>query len=160
MSNTNPVDPLLIVTPILLSWTVTYFTGKVQSKKYKAAWFQPPGWVFGIVWTLLYAMLGVLLYESKRYEDYDVLTLIIILMFFTYLWQYFFSYKKWYRFAIYDLLIILTVSLLLYSALVKSSIVNDSSFGEGYLLIYVPFIAWIVFALILSTHTVYTSKKI
>ena len=31
--------------------------------------FNPPGWVFGPVWTLLYAMLGVSLYIGSRQEE-------------------------------------------------------------------------------------------
>lgn len=65
----NPADPILIVVPIFISWIVSYFTGKTEPYKYSPAWFQPPGWVFGVVWTALYVMLGFLLYQSKREKE-------------------------------------------------------------------------------------------
>ncbi len=154
----NSADPILIVVPILLSWTASYVFGRTEPYKYTPAWFQPPGWVFGVVWTLLYIMLGFLLYQSKREKEYGVLSLVVVLLFFTYLWQYLFNYKKWYRLAIYDLLVILIVSLILYVALNYSAVVDKTSFGEGYLMVYVPFIAWISFAIIMSAHTGYPSR--
>ena len=155
----NPADPVLIVVPILLSWTVSYFTGRTEPYNNSPAWFQPPGWVFGVVWTLLYVMLGFLLYQSKREKEYGVLSLVIVLLFFTYLWQFFFNYKKWYRLAVYDLLVILIISLILYVSLNYSAVVDKTSFGEGYLMIFVPFIAWIIFAIVMSVHTGYPKKS-
>tara|TARA_R110001592_G_scaffold18816_12_gene77772 strand:- start:50881 stop:51384 length:504 start_codon:yes stop_codon:yes gene_type:complete len=154
----NPADPVLIVVPILLSWTTSYFFGRSDPYKYTPAWFQPPGWVFGIVWTLLYVMLGFLLYESKREKEYGVLSLVVVLLFFTYLWQYLFNYKKWYRLAVYDLLLVLVISLILYVLLNYSAVVDKTSFGQGYLMVYIPFIAWIIFAIIMSVHTGYPKK--
>ena len=157
--NENPADPVLIVVPILLSWITSYFFGRTDPYKYSPAWFQPPGWVFGLVWTLLYIMLGFLLYQSKRERDYDVLSLVVVLIFFTYVWQYLFNYKKWYRLAVYDLLLILVISLILFVSLNYSNVVDKTSFGEGYLMVYVPFIAWIIFAIIMSVHTGYPKKS-
>lgn len=155
----NPADPVLIVLPILLSWISSYIFGRTDPYKNSPAWFQPPGWVFGVVWTFLYIMLGFLLYQSKIDKDYSVLSLVVVLLFLTYLWQYLFNYKKWYRFAIYDLFIILVVSLILYVELTGSSVVDRTTFGEGYLLIYVPFIAWIIFAIIMSANLGYPKKS-
>ena len=155
----NPADPVLIVLPIVLSWISSYIFGRTDPYKNSPVWFQPPGWVFGVVWTFLYIMLGFLLYQSKIDKDYSVLSLVVVLLFLTYLWQYLFNYKKWYRFAIYDLFIILVVSLILYVELTGSSVVDHTTFGEGYLLIYVPFIAWIIFAIIMSSHLGYPKKS-
>lgn len=151
--NTSKADPVLIVTPILFSWITSYFTGGVSSKDYKKAWFQPPGWVFGLVWTALYVMFGFLLYESKRQSDYFTMGLVIGVLFLTYLWQFIFSYLKNYKLAVIDLLLIFIAGLILFVRLFDSEVVNNSSFGYGYLMIYVPFLAWIIFALLLSSQT-------
>lgn len=156
----DPADPVLIVVPILLSWATSYFFGRTDPYKYTPAWFQPPGWVFGVVWSLLYVMFGFLLFESKREKEYGVLTLVVVLLFFTYLWQYIFNYRKMYRLAVYNLLVILIISLILYVSLNYSDVVDRTTFGEGYLMVYVPFIAWIIFAIIMSVHTGYPKKYI
>lgn len=157
--NKSDADPVLIVTPVLLSWLVSYFTGRVSSDNYQKAWFQPPGWVFGIVWTALYVMFGFLLYESKRQEDYFTLGLVVGILFLTYLWQFLFSYFKNYKLAILDILLIFTLGLILFVRLYYSDVVENTSFGEGYIMIYVPFLAWIIFALLLSSQTRKIEKK-
>ena len=127
MSNTSKADPVLIVTPIILSWIVTFLTGGVRTYDYQKAWFQPPGWVFGVVWT------GVLVL--------------------TYFWQFLFSYLKNYKLAIWELLLTLILGLILFVRLYDSEVVNNTGFGYGYIMIYVPFLAWIIFAILLSTQT-------
>tara|TARA_R110002110_G_scaffold99220_1_gene253706 strand:+ start:432 stop:875 length:444 start_codon:yes stop_codon:yes gene_type:complete len=142
-------DPVLIVVPLLLSWLSSYLTGMVKSSGYKSSWFQPPGWVFGVVWTALYIMLGFLLYESKIKEDYDVLSVVVVVMFFTYLWQFVFVTLKKYKLAIFIIFILLVLSLILYVLL------DNSNLEEVYLIVYVPFIAWLIFALLLSANSKY-----
>ena len=142
-------DPVLIVVPLLLSWLSSYLTGKVESSGYKSAWFQPPGWVFGVVWTALYIMIGFLLYESKIKEEYDVLSVVVVIMFFTYLWQFVFVKFRSYKFAMIILLILLVLSLILYVLL------DNSDLEEVYLIVYVPFIAWLIFAMMLSANSKY-----
>jgi tryptophan-rich sensory protein len=151
--NTSNADPILIVTPIILSWITSYLTGGVSSNDYKKAWFQPPGWVFGLVWTALYIMFGFLLYESKRQVDYFTLGLVIGVLFLTYCWQFFFSYLKNYKLAIINLLLIFVAGLILFVRLFDSEVVDNTTFGYGYIMIYAPFLAWIIFALLLSTQT-------
>jgi tryptophan-rich sensory protein len=154
--NVSDADPVLIVAPMMLSWITTFFTGKIEERhEYIRAWFQPPGWVFFVVWTALYIMFGFLLYQSKREEDYTTMGLVIGVLFLTYLWQYLFSYLKNYKLALYDLLALLIIGWILYVRLNYSPVVDNTTFGEGYIMIYVPFLAWIIFALLLSINTKY-----
>ena len=149
----SKADPILIATPIVLSWIVTFLTGGVRTYNYQEAWFQPPGWVFGVVWTALYIMFGFLIYESKRQEDYFTMGLVIGVLVLTYFWQFLFSYLKNYKLAIWELLLTLIVGLILFVRLYDSEVVNNTNFGYGYIMIYVPFLAWLFFAILLSTET-------
>ena len=98
-------------------------------------------------------MFGFLLYESKRQSDYFTMGLVIGVLFLTYSWQFIFSYLKNYKLAVIDLLLIFIAGLILFVRLFDSEVVNNSNFGYGYLMIYVPFLAWIIFALLLSSQT-------
>lgn len=162
MSNTNDADYVIIFTPLALSWITTYFTGEVGNRRnYERAWFQPPGWVFFVVWTAIYTMFGYLLFKSKRDEDYGTMGIVIGILFLTYLWQYLFSYLKNYTLALYDLLAILVLGLILYSRLVYSAtVIDNTTFGEGSIYIFAPFLAWIIFAILLSINSKYNVKKI
>jgi len=153
MTNTNSADPVLIVTPIILSWITSYLTGGVRTTMYQKAWFQPPGWVFAVVWTALYVMFGFLLYESKRQEDYFTMGLVIGVLVLTYFWQFLFSYLKNYKLAIWELLVRLILGLILFVRLYDSEVVNNTGFGYRYIMIYVPFLVWIIFAILLSNQT-------
>ena len=157
--NEEDWDPVLIVLPLIVSYFVTFVTGKVEMSGYEQAWFQPPGFIFFIVWTALYIMFGFLLYESKRQEDYFTLGLVVGVVFLTYLWQFVFVLDKNYELAMFVLLLTLALGLVLFVRLYYSKVVNDTSFGEGYLMIYVPFIAWIIFAMFLSSFTKKSTKK-
>lgn len=146
-------EKVLIGVPIFCSWMISYITGSVKSNNYRKAWFQPPGWVFGVVWTGLYIMLGFLLYESANQEEYTSLALLITILFFSYLWQYLFVYKRNYKLAILDIALLLILSLVLFPELEQSKIVSNTNFGKNYLLIYMPFIGWLIFALLLASNT-------
>jgi len=145
--------PILTVVPLIGSWIMTFLFGNVKSRKYSKSWYQPPGWVFFVVWTLLYVMLGFLLYESSVQEDYLLLGFIIALTSLTYLWIFFFNYLRNDKLAIWTILLILAFSLVVFSLLIDSKIVENTSFGIGYLAVFSPFIAWIIFALLLSINT-------
>jgi translocator protein len=137
----------LIFTPLIFSLITSFLTGKVDHKDYKKAWFEPPGYVFMLVWTSLYIMLGFILYQSVLDNNQTSLWFLITILFLTYLWQYFFNYKKYYKLAIFTLFLTLLFSLEL---LVELIIEN---WNKNYLFTYIPFVAWILYALILSSHT-------
>ena len=157
--NEEDWDPILIILPLLGSFVVTFLTGNVGSSGYKPAWFQPSGFIFFLVWAALYVMLGFLLYESKRQEDYFTLGLVVGVICLTYFWQFVFVVFKDYGLAIFILLLTLILGLILFVRLYYSEVVNNTSFGEGYLMIYVPFLAWIIFAMILSASAKPVEKR-
>ena len=151
MSNTSKADGVLIAVPVLASIITTYFSGAIKSDRDRA-WFQPPGWVFSVVWISLYIMFGFLLYESKRQEEYFTMGLVIGVLFLTYSWQIIYNRLHLIKLALYIIFLTLILGLILFVQLFYSKIVTETKFGEGYIMIYVPFLAWILFALLLSIH--------
>ena len=151
MSNTSKADGVLIAVPMLASFITSYFAGKIKTEPDRA-WFQPPGWVFFVAWTVIYIMFGFLLYESKRQEDYFTLGLVIGILVLTYSWQIIYNRLGLTKLALYVIFLTLILGLILFVQLFYSKIVKDTKFGEGYIMIYVPFLAWILFALLLSIH--------
>lgn len=142
----------LIFTPLLASLVASYLFGNVNQKDYKKAWFQPPGYIFMIVWTAIYIQLGFLLYESYKKDDWLVLGLVIGTICLTYLWIFFFNYKQDYKLAIYILFLTLVISLELYTALL------ENNYSAGYLYTYPPFIGWLIFALLMASNTIKNKK--
>jgi len=142
----NP-DIALIFTPLLGSFLTTFLFGNVKSKNYQRAWFQPPGYVFMIVWTAIYIQLGFLLYESRRENDSLVLSLLIAIILISYCWVYTFNYLKFYKVAIFIIFLLLILALELLIALIKNN------YADSYLYTYPLFVAWLIFALILAASS-------
>ena len=151
--------PVLIVTPLFLSWITTYVTGSPEKSRYKKAWFQPPGWIFGVVWTYLYLVLGAVVYESVVQSDYFTFGLTLGVLFLTYTWQFTFSKYRMEKLSIFIIFLTLTLSLILFARLIFSEVVKNSDFGEGYLYIYAPLITWLIFAQLLSSHSRFRTFK-
>jgi tryptophan-rich sensory protein len=62
------MNQLLIVTPLVLSQIVQRFTPMNKSwyNTIKRSTLEPPGWVFGVVWTILYLIIGYSLFLNKK----------------------------------------------------------------------------------------------
>jgi tryptophan-rich sensory protein len=66
--NRSAVTRIALVTVpaiVIVGTLIEYFSNSGFSNDWYAPiqkpWFQPPGWVFGVVWTILYALLGLAL---------------------------------------------------------------------------------------------------
>lgn len=100
----------------------------------------PPGWLFPIVWTIIYILIGIASYfvwiSNKRNQT--ALTVYIIQLFFNFFWSIIFFNLELYLIAFIWLvilwLLILTTTILFYQ-IEKIS---------GYLMI--PYLLWVTFA--------------
>ena len=107
----------------------------------------PPGWLFPIVWTILFALMGIALYlvlSSGAPQDTvtTALGVFLLQLVFNFFWSIWFFNLKWYLFAFFWLL-----------ALWVLIIVNTVLFGRirktaGYLMI--PYVLWVTFAAYLN----------
>ena len=58
----------LILLPLILSALTQSVLFKTEPNSFPKVHFQPPGYVFGVVWTLLYLLLGVYLHRLPTQE--------------------------------------------------------------------------------------------
>lgn len=103
----------------------------------------PPGWLFPVVWTVLYVLMGIASYlvsvsDAPQEEKTRVLWTYGIQLAFNFLWPIAFFNLKWYLFA-FLWLVILWI-LILITALRFGRIRKPA----GYLL--VPYLLWVAFA--------------
>lgn len=116
----------------------------------KPSW-QPPNWVFGPVWTVLYIMMGVSLYlvwksNVQAKQKRKAVVLWIIQLVFNFFWSYIFFRQHQIDWALGEIIV-----LWLFILLTIFSFVRINKLAAWLL---VPYISWVTFASIL-TYTIY-----
>lgn len=102
--------------------------------------FSPPGWLFPVVWTILYILMGIASYlvlTSGKPND-SALAIYSIQLVFNFFWSIIFFNMKLYLFAF--LWLVLLWLLILKTALLFYQISKPA----GYLM--VPYLLWVTFA--------------
>jgi benzodiazapine receptor len=145
---------IIIIIPLLISFILQrinpLFGVNTQNNWYrnlKKSNFQPPGYVFGIAWTIIYLLIGYsiylfVIYYKNNYLFNLALIIFIIQMFLNYSWTYVLNKFKNLRLSFYHIILI-TVFV----------IINVKLFYRikpimGILL--VPYMLWLLFASFLS----------
>lgn len=105
--------------------------------------FAPPGWLFPVVWTLLYTLMGLasyFIYQKRNKGERVAGALLIygIQLFFNFMWSLIFFNMKWYLAAFFWLVILW--ALIGYTILAFRDISKKASY-----LLY-PYLVWVTFA--------------
>lgn len=101
----------------------------------------PPGWVFPIVWTLLYFLMGVssyLIAASSSYKKKEALTRYGFQLFLNFLWSLVF-------FRLHNYLLAFFILLLLWYSIYKM-IVSFWSINKLAAVLQIPYLLWVSFA--------------
>lgn len=130
----------IVALPSILGYTTSMFCGPTKDTG-KTVRFRPPGWVFGIVWPILYIMLGV---TWSRHMEHTPLFITLQLLLNGWLIMYGCAKNKVYSLYILYLSIVNVLHII---------VSIDSS--NRYLL--VPLFVWLNFAALISSHEVQTS---
>lgn len=105
--------------------------------------FYPPGYLFGIVWSILYVMMGISLFlvflKTKEKKPYTLFGSQLILNFF---WTLIFFGMKNILFAIIEILALWILILL--------TIINFWKYSRTASYLLIPYILWVSFATILT----------
>ena len=109
--------------------------------------FNPPNWIFGPVWTLLYLMMAVSLYFilSKGSQDKEAkkgMIIFFVQLFLNIGWSYFFFFSHNSMLAFFEILVLWMMILL---TILQFKKVNKTA---AYLL--VPYLLWVTFATVLN----------
>ena len=132
--------------PLLVGLLSSYFSNYNMYSSFNKPPLSPPGYIFGIVWTILYLLMGISYFLVKlKYENYDIshvsfwYYLQLIINFF---WSIFFFRNNAYVFSFLWILFLIVAVIITF---IKFLRLNKTS---GYLLI--PYLVWIVFAAYLN----------
>ncbi len=153
----KPNLPLKIIVSIIfclgLGFLSGYYSGSAATEWYKTLnkpFFQPPSWVFGPAWTLLYVLMGIatgLIWNSKHPAKSTALMLFLFQFALNILWSpVFFKIQK----PGAALIIILNLLLLLVLAMRAYRKVDSTAFK-----LLIPYLFWICFATCLNASIVY-----
>ena len=110
--------------------------------------FNPPNWIFGPVWTLLYAMMSVavwLAYKKSKHSN-KILAVYFIHLFINASWSYVFFYYK--QIFLASFIISIIIFFILYLMVLYSKYSNPS------VVLMLPYFAWSTFSLYLNS-TIY-----
>lgn len=128
---------------ILLPWFIggiIFRSNQIFYKSLNKPFFAPPGWLFAIIWPILYILIAISIYKVKD-KNKDYLKVLIINYFSNQIFSFFFFTIKSPFIAMVDTIIILISSLYLYLESKK-----DNKLSANLL---IPYILWNIFASIL-----------
>ena len=119
-------------------------------KTLKRAPWSPPGYVFGIVWPILYTLMAfafVITWKDKKCYPYcSALTFFLIQLAFNLCWTTIFFKLKMPKLALLDL-----IGTLIFTIITYNSFVKINSFASNLL---VPYILWLCLAFTLNLYIV------
>ena len=147
MTNKEIISYSLLLAPIILGMGSGYFVSRKKIPKVKSK-FNPPSWLFMVVWPILYLLLGVssyLVWISKNISKntYIILYLIHLVLLLVW-WPYFVYYPN----RIFSTITLIGLDLY---AIILAFLFYGVNKTASYLLI--PYIAWLSFASFLCYNT-------
>lgn len=105
----------------------------------------PPGWLFPVVWTILYILMGVSFYlilETDNYDTDSSYAVYFVQLIVNALWSIFFFTFKWRGFSILWLLLLIVLIIIM--------IIRFYKINKTASLLQIPYLAWCIFALYLN----------
>ena len=106
----------------------------------------PPGWLFGVIWPVLYLLMGIaayIIYQTQQTpERKRAINLYWVQLFVNFLWPIIFFRFEWYWISV---IVILLLDVLVLITIIRFYRINKIA---GYLLI--PYLLWLLFATYLN----------
>lgn len=110
-------------------------------------WFSPPSWVFGVVWTILYILMGLSAYRVyQKYKQGEkakgALLFYGLQLILNFAWSFIFFYFKLYGLAFIELIILLIFIIITTIKFFRIDKISG--------LLMIPYIIWVSFAGLLN----------
>jgi translocator protein len=138
-----------ILVPLAVGAVAGFFTSSSIKNWYaflNKPFFNPPNWIFGPVWTLLYILMGISFYIIWRSEKQELKSKCFpyywIQLVLNFLWSFLFFYFRNPAFALVDIILLLIFITFTIASFRKISVI------AAWLL--VPYILWVTFATALN----------
>ena len=134
-----------ILIPVILGGIVALLiSGFMDYNDLNKPPLSPPGFIFGIVWTVLYILMGVSygIIASKDLVDKNINTIYYLQLFVNLLWPIAFFIFKWRLFAFIWLLILII--------LVIKMIIDFYKKNKLSAYLQIPYLSWCIFAAYLN----------
>ena len=149
-NNNDIISYILLTAPIILGLGSGYFVSRKRIPKVKS-YLNPPSWLFGVVWPILYLLLGYssyLIWNSSNIsmtnkQFYLTLYAIQVLLVISW-WPYFIYYPN-------KLFATVTLILLAIFALIITILFFPVNNIAGYC--FIPYVIWLSFASFLTSQT-------
>lgn len=134
-----------ILIPVIVGGAVGLITSNaIDYNNLVQPFFAPPSFLFPIVWTILYALMGVSygILENKGLNDAEINSIYYLQLTVNALWSFIFFVFKWRLFAFIWILIL--------DALVIDMIIKFYKKDKIAGLLQIPYLIWISFATVLN----------
>ena len=135
---------ICLAIPLAVGGLATLLSGGMDSYKImNQPPLSPPGWIFPIVWTILYLLMGwasyrVLVSNAPREDRNKALTFYGIQLFLNFLWPLVFFGLGWYWAAF---IVLLALWVMIYLTMHLFGLIDDTA--ENLL---IPYLLWVTFA--------------
>lgn len=139
----------LLATPFTISAIPTWYATLIKPP------FSPPNWIFGPVWTLLYACMGVsayLIYRqgAQKEKIKKALLFFLVQLVLNFFWSVIFFGMRQPLLALVDILAMLAMIIFTMTAFNK---ISKTAFY-----LFIPYLLWVSFAAILNASIVFLNK--
>jgi len=138
---------VFVLIPLLVGYLAGFFTSDsmmLYSQLNKPP-ISPPGYIFPIVWTILYVLMGIsshIIYESNSPNSKKVLKVYVFQLILNFLWSIiFFGFNNFVLAFVWILFLILVIIYMIY---------EFSKISKIAALLQIPYLLWCIFAAYLN----------
>ncbi len=134
-----------ILIPILVGTLSSLFSGDMSTSMFNKPSFSPPSFLFPIVWTILYILMGIssyIIYSSENKNKRKALVIYAVQLFFNFFWSILFFGSSQYLLAfVWLLALIIIIIMMIYQFYAIEPL-------AAYL--QIPYLLWCLFAAYLN----------